>query len=77
LPALLEVGIRAGRLPVVTTLNIGQVVPDRQVSDMPRAGNKCPACGAGKEKRIDGGGFGRTKLTLCGYCGYEFKAEEL
>lgn len=33
----------------------------------------CPKCGAAPTKRIDGSGFGRTRITLCGECGYEFQ----
>lgn len=35
----------------------------------------CPSCGAPKAKRVDGGSFGRFRLTLCGDCGHEFKEQ--
>ena len=40
---------------------------------MPVALEPCPKCGAKPEKRIDGSGFGRRRLTLCGECGHEFE----
>lgn len=37
--------------------------------------DKCPGCGAGKEKRINTAGFGTYAAVInCGNCGFEFDA---
>lgn len=53
----------------MTALNIGQVVPEKRVTPS----SECPGCGAAAVRRVDGGGFGSAKVTLCGACGFEFK----
>jgi|OpeIllAssembly_1097287.scaffolds.fasta_scaffold2253313_2 ribosomal protein L37AE/L43A len=35
----------------------------------------CPACGADASRRINAGGFGPLKVTLCGACGHEFRGD--
>lgn len=55
----------------LTTLNIGRVPRDERRDTAP-SGSNCPQCDAPATRRIDAGGFGRTTLTVCGYCGHEF-----
>jgi ribosomal protein L37AE/L43A len=53
----------------ITSLNLEP--PPRQpriVKD-----ERCPACKAPKERRINAGGFGHFSLVLCEACGHEFK----
>jgi len=57
----------------MTSLNIGRVTTER----LKRRSKDCPRCKAPEKKRIDGGGFGPAKLTLCGECGYEFGEDDL
>jgi hypothetical protein len=59
----------------LTTLNLDSPpAPEarRQGASAARIVQNCPQCGGGAHLRIDGGGFGPRKLTLCGQCGYEF-----
>lgn len=40
------------------------------------ASSVCPRCGAGRDRRILGGGFGTvTPMVLCGACGHHFEGE--
>lgn len=51
--------------------SLGRIEPPERI--LPKA-VKCPKCGAGKDKRINPGGFGPDLgVILCGVCGYEVK----
>lgn len=39
------------------------------------ASDRCPRCGAGKEKRVASSGFGGEPHPICAACGYEWKDE--
>jgi ribosomal protein L37AE/L43A len=50
-------------------LDIGRPSPQMPKDEHGR----CPSCKAPKNRRIDAGGFGVHKLTICEDCGHEFK----
>ena len=56
----------------MTSLGIGRVASDRKAK---AKADTCPRCGAGPERRIDGGGFGGKSIVNCGRCAYEFPQE--
>jgi len=37
--------------------------------------DRCPQCGAGREKRVASGGFGQPPHPICAGCGYEWHGE--
>jgi transposase-like protein len=57
----------------MNTLNIGRITPEGKKVAL--VTGDCPQCGAGKDQRVDVGGFGCTRI-VCQTCAYQFKENE-